>query len=166
MEGNKENTDNNNMNDDSDDSDSEEEARHPLEEQFISMFPSTPRRYIRARLASIQNNNPEAVARLTEELLRNPTPKSGDWSDPEDDEVDEDVEHWKEVKLSEMRSLFPDRCPDWLIENLNNISVIAKGLPGNNMIEKMENQFIRKAEEIFSLSEADRAKLPSLKAWK
>ena len=47
----------------------EEEARHPLEDQFVSMFPFTPRRYIRNRLANIQNNNPEAVARLTEELL-------------------------------------------------------------------------------------------------
>ena len=162
MEGNNENPHNNNVDDGSDDSDTdrEEEARNPLEEQFISMFPFTPRRYIRAKLANIENNNPEAVARLTEELLKNPTPKLGDWNDPEDDEIDEYVEHWKEGKLSLMRSLFPDRCPDWLMENLNNIPVNAKGATSNNMFEEMENQFIRKAEEIFSFSEADRAKLP------
>lgn len=52
----------------------EEETRHPLEDQFVAMFPFTPRGYIRKRLANIQNSNPDAVARLTEELLRNPTP--------------------------------------------------------------------------------------------
>ena len=52
------------------DSEEEEEARHPLENQFVSMFPFTPRRYIRNRLANIKQNNPDAVARLTEELLR------------------------------------------------------------------------------------------------
>ena len=62
-----------NQDDISSDSD-EEEARHPLEDQFVAMFPFTPRGYIRKRLANIQNSNPDAVARLTEELLRNPTP--------------------------------------------------------------------------------------------
>ena len=129
------------------------------------MFPFTPIRYIRTKLANIQANNPEAVARLKEELLRNPIPNSDDWNDTEDDEIEEDVEKWKDVKLSEMRCLFPDRCPDWLMDNLNNISVTAKGA-GSKMFEEMEKQFTRKADEIFSLSEADRDKLPSLRAWK
>ena len=34
------------------------------------------------------------------------------------------------------------------------------------MFDEMEKQFTRKADEIFSLSEADRDKLPSLRAWK
>lgn len=70
------------------------------------------------------------------------------------------------MKLLEMRSLFPDRSPDWLKDNLTNISVLARGVAGNNMLEEMENQFNRKVEEIFSLPDSDRAKLPSLKDWK
>jgi hypothetical protein len=138
---------------DSDSDREEEEVRHPLEDQFVSMFPFTPRRYIRQRLANIQDNNPDAVARLTEELLKNPNPKEGNWNDDKDDAADEQaVEEWKEIKLMEMRSLFPDRCPDWLRGSLNDITVMAKSMiGGNEMFEEMGKQFCRKVEEIFSL---------------
>ena len=76
------------------------------------------------------------------------------------DEVDKDVEHWKEMKLLEIRQM--SRLADaWKI-----LTLFLRASCRNNMMEKMESQFIRKAAEIFSLSEADGAKLPSLKAWK
>ena len=81
------------------------EAKHPLEDRFIAMFPFTPRRYIKERLAKIKNN-PAAVARFTDELLKDPIPK-GDWQDDEDaEEADEEVNEWKHLKLTELKILF------------------------------------------------------------
>ena len=116
-----------------DSSDSEEEVRHPLEDRLVSMFPFTPRGYIRNKLANIKDT-PEAFARLTEELLRNPTPKNADWNDDKDGD-EEQVEEWKEMKLIEMRSLFPDRCPDWLMGNLTDIAVFSRSVVGNENIQ-------------------------------
>ena len=104
------------IDDDGSDSD-EEEVKHPLEDSFISMFPFTSRTYIRNRLANLPNN-PEAVARLTEELLKNPTPVGND-IDQDDDDLTEDINQWKDAKLSEMRGIFSDLCPDFLMETLN-----------------------------------------------
>ena len=70
---------NRNLNIDDDSDHDEEEVKHPLEDQLVSMFPLTSRRYIRKRLTNLPGN-PEAIARLTEELLNNPAPagnKSG-----------------------------------------------------------------------------------------
>ena len=149
-----------------DSSDSEEEkVKHPLEDSFVAMFPFSPRRYIKQKLANIKDG-PEAIARLTEELLNKTTPKNEDWNDSEDDAAEEHIEEWKEMKLIDLRSLFPERCPDWLLGNLKDISVFARSVAGNNMIEELEKQFNRKVEEIFAIPEAERAKLPTLKEWK
>jgi len=153
-----------NVNDSSDSE--EEEFKHPLEDQFVSMFPHTPRRYIRNRLANLPDN-PEAVARFTEELLNNPAQAAGSGNDSDDDELDEEIDQWKDVKQSEMRGIFPDLCPDWLMETLDNITDNAKAIADpSDKFEEMEKMVSRKADEILSLTDADRAKLPTVKAWR
>ena len=154
------------IDDDGSDSD-EEEVKHPLEDSFISMFPFTSRRYIRNRLANLPNN-PEAVARLTEELLKNPTPVGNDIDHDDDDDLAEDINQWKDVKLLEMRGIFPDLCPDWLMETLNNNVDIARAavVDPAAMFEEMEKRVSRKADEILSLPETEKAKLPTMKAWR
>ena len=149
------------------DSKTEEVKKHPLEDEFVSMFPSTPRIYIRNKLARMSNNpDAAAVTRLTEELLANPYP-SVPVNELEDDrEDDEDVEQWQELKLAEMRIIFPGLSPDWLMESLDNIADTFQ-LVGDLTVrlEEMERQFNRKVDEILSLSETEIANLPTLKAW-
>merc|ERR1712142_120472 len=149
------------------DSKTEEVKKHPLEDEFVSMFPYTPRIYIQNKLARL-SNNPEAaeVTRLTEELLAN-SKLSVPVNELEDDlEDDEDVEQWQELKLSEMRIIFPDLSPDWLMEALVNIADALQAVSDMTVkLEEMERLFNRKVDEIFSLSETERAKLPTLKAW-
>ena len=123
------------------------EAKHPMMDRFIAMFPFTPRKYIKQRLAKIKNN-PVALARFTDELLKNPIPK-GDWQDDEDDEDDEQVNEWKQLKLTELKSLFPDRCPDWLMENLTNIATMARYEAGRDIIENLENLYNWKKSSLF-----------------
>merc|ERR1712142_362338 len=99
---------------DSNTEEEEENKKHPLEDEFVSMFPYTPRIYIRNKLARL-SNIPEAgeITRLTEELLANPYP-SVPVNELEDDlEDDEDIQQWQELKLAEMRTIFPDLSPDW-----------------------------------------------------
>ena len=65
------------------------EAKHPMMDHFVAMFPFTPRMYIKQRLVKMKNN-PAASARFTDELLKNPIPK-GDWHDDEDEEANEQI---------------------------------------------------------------------------
>ena len=97
-------------------------------------------------------DNPEAVARFTEELLNNPAP-TGNENDYDDDELAEEIDLWKDVKLLEMRGIFPDLCPDWLEETLSNIAGNAKAIADPSVkFEEMEKMVSRKADEILSLT--------------
>merc|ERR1712142_703760 len=128
------------------DSKTEEVKKHPLEDEFVSMFPYTPRIYIQNKLARL-SNNPEAaeVTRLTEELLAN-SKLSVPVNELEDDE---DVEQWQELKLSEMRIIFPDLSPDWLMEALVNIADALQAVSDMTVkLEEMERLFNRKVDEI------------------
>ena len=137
--------------------DDKKEIDNKLEDYFVSMFPFTPRHYIRQKIANFKmKGNSDEAEKLMQELLKNPSPMDGTWTDDiEDDDVDEKVENWKNLKLMELRALFPDICPDWLLGNLDKIIVFAKNMAENDMIEEMEKMLNRRVEEIFSLPDED-----------
>lgn len=146
----------------------DKEFDNNLEDYFVSMFPFTPRQYIRQKIDNFKKkgNANEEAEKLMQELLENPSPMDGTWTDDiEDDDVDEKVENWKTLKQMELRAIFPELCPDWLLENLDKIIVFASNVAGNDMIEEMEKMLNRRVEEIFSLPDEDRSSLPTVKEW-
>ena len=128
-----------------------------LEEQLMTMFPQIPVQFIREKLWETDQSQ-EAVERLTEIFLQHPV--NFDMIE----EIEEETDDWNAQKLAKLRDLFPERCPNWLQNVLE--GVVSSVVVAKDTFEEKERQFNKKVEEIYSLSDLEVSRLPTLKDWK
>ena len=144
-----------------------------LAESLSAVFPSTPLAYLKYRSEDLVGRD-AAIARLTDELLENPTPPEG-WAELATVEVEEPVagpsggspaarqspvrvwERWE--RWEQLQSMFPVVCPDHLLALVT--AITGKQRVGEEVTGADNSGFQQVVEGLW----APRTPPPTRKQW-